>query len=1125
VQRKIDIFLDAWKHEVLHMREILLVLVIISVILSACTPLSGEAQKAVKPEKPQSIDDLNAGMDSALHRFQASEDTKAKKEAADELWKVAKQRQTLMKKLAIENPRAFTAKAMSQSERELLPFQTKELVERYIPSIEGVLDVRHYDNFESETIQYRNFLIVDEGTAYEIPLQEDIPDGSRIELKDAYLIDDVIASEEAVLAIGARPVPGSPNDYTGVRKILIVPFNWQDYTSQPFSHQQIVDATFGALPTSLKSRIQEFSNGKLTMTGDVAPWITVPLNRPVQECAYATELDWLSAQLPALGYDKNSYDYVSYIFPPIWTQDGRCWWTGVGGTNGWILNGVNTNTGTAIHEMGHSFTLPHAGRIRCGLLSMDDYSSCTILSTGDQFSKMSYVSDNQFNGVEKVKLGWANFQDIVTDGVYTVGVLENDQGINALKIYKPDTQDWYYVSYRQPLGNFDANLPARATWGASIHAQLLDLEWIPLAVDMNPSTTDIEVLADGQTFTDTLNGITIRQLSHDSMGVILDIDVPQGCVLANPLLQIKYNTNIKRAAGGMAEYYFNLTNNNNNICPPSQFDFSADFAGLPPGWSASFVPDSQALFSQDNTGDQSLLARITSPSDIPVGTYTITIKAQDRMNPAYSDTAQVTYQVVNDLEPPKVSFKAPANGVEYTNENPADLFQAILTSSDDVSLELGEIYVNRVLQYSKAKPTYGFSPVIGTLQQGMNSVSAIVYDAVGKYDTAVIIVNQTGRAHRWFEAEKSGLTGPQIITDSDACQSSLQNNAVLTTGSGETLLFNITGLPQDSLITDTYAYVWARLKTTQDSPAAFLVNFTDASMLGSGVATWNVPNTDSQFAWVRVNHLGTPKQYQILSGGLTYPHKLLLTHKQHNVVIDAVYVTTDPSPVISGCGGLQKTQSLPVVGFDMPLKNEAYWEEIPIVIHATDPDGIASVDFFVNGQLYTTMTSPPYGLALDVPSLGEGQHVLTVRASDMQGDSNISSIVIFADPDAIPPVQDDDNTPPSVTILSPIGGSTIRGSFMVRARITDDRALDYANLLIIDYNGPRIIGRLVQNGIDTYEFLFDTTQFVDGMYGISVVALDTSMNVGSDRKDVLIDNIPEGSTNTKPPDKKPILID
>src|SRR3972149_5969971 len=117
----------------------------------------------------------------------------------------------------------------------------------------------------------------------------------------------------------------------------------------------------------------------------------------------------------------------------------------------------------------------------------------------------------QFNLPHKVEMGWVptlRIQTVTADGTYIISRLEDD--INPgepqiLKIFKADTNEYYYIGYRSPIG-YDLNLGTNYKYKSNVH------RWGGVG---GTSTYFLSALDNNQSYTDQTNGITITQTGLD----------------------------------------------------------------------------------------------------------------------------------------------------------------------------------------------------------------------------------------------------------------------------------------------------------------------------------------------------------------------------------------------------------------------------------------------------------------------------------------------------------------------------------------------------------------------------------------------------------------------------------
>jgi hypothetical protein len=101
---------------------------------------------------------------------------------------------------------------------------------------------------------------------------------------------------------------------------------------------------------------------------------------------------------------------------------------------------------------------------------------------------------------------------------------------------------------------------------------------------------------------------------------------------------------------------------------------------------------------------------------------------------------------------------------------------------------------------------------------------------------------------------------------------------------------------------------------------------------------------------------------------------------------------------------------------------------------ALDDYGVKRVEFYTGDTLIGTATAAPYSVMWDTVLYANGTHTLTARAYD--GANNMGTST------ALTVTVNNDVTPPTVTLLSPVAGSTLQGSVTLSADASDDRSVD-----------------------------------------------------------------------------------
>ncbi len=201
----------------------------------------------------------------------------------------------------------------------------------------------------------------------------------------------------------------------------------------------------------------------------------------------------------------------------------------LGGEPGWIaVYSAFWDPRIYADELGHNLTLQHAASLKCRMLFIDFYQNCIYDEYGDYFDIMGnfwYVTPYifHFNAPHKLGLNWigpASVKEATATGTYQIYHSETSTtNTQILKVYKADTNVYYYLSYRQPLG-FGAGLYYGLAQGASIHLWNNDPLYQTQFLDSTPMVGDFNcfgdaTLSDGQEAVDQINGLTFTQLSHN----------------------------------------------------------------------------------------------------------------------------------------------------------------------------------------------------------------------------------------------------------------------------------------------------------------------------------------------------------------------------------------------------------------------------------------------------------------------------------------------------------------------------------------------------------------------------------------------------------------------------------
>ena len=151
---------------------------------------------------------------------------------------------------------------------------------------------------------------------------------------------------------------------------------------------------------------------------------------------------------------------------------------------------------------------------------------------------------------------------------------------------------------------------------------------------------------------------------------------------------------------------------------------------------------------------------------------------------------------------------------------------------------------------------------------------------------------------------------------------------------------------------------------------------------------------------------------------------------------------------------------------------------------------------YLNGSLLASDTrTGSIEIDLDTTSYSDGLYNLTVYSVDRLGNENVSTRFFTID-----------NTPPETEILAPSHGEVVSGTVDINVSASDNIGL---KRVIIYINGTAVFNKTVDpdNPTDpTYTYSWDTTNYDDGPYNITVETIDLAGNTVTSQEIVDVNN-------------------
>jgi hypothetical protein len=495
-------------------------------------------------------------------------------------------------------------------------------------TLSGELTVLYRDDFARGRSELMH-VVRDErtGRALTVRFQDQAPrhwrTGTRISVQGRLVGAElyVAASETPVVALRENAAISSAM-VAGEQRTLVIVANFTDATVEctvPDIRRRMFDDSNNLCVAAL---YRAASLGSVTFSGEVVGPFVLPFSRDGL-CDISAWAASAQTQATAAGVNVSDFSRLVYVMP-----QNSCAAAGYGTVGGapshaWVftchLNGVFA------HELGHNLGLDHAATPE------SEY--------GDTTDPMAF-SEGTLRGLNAPHLqqmGWlpeTSLQVLDQDGLIAIAPLATDptslSGPRVLAIGKPDTQEYYDLSYRMPLG-FDQFIDSSYHERLSIHRYKGD--------GSSTRTWLLAGLADGETFSDEPNGIAITLDGHGSSYAMVRVVLTPTCVMSSPTVAV---TPLSQTGspGSTVSYTLAVTNTDSSLCPASSVNLSA----LPPaGWSVDITPASLSL-DPGHTAQATL--HVTSPNAAPAGSHDIVVTGTHAAGSSYRTTSTVSYNVL-----------------------------------------------------------------------------------------------------------------------------------------------------------------------------------------------------------------------------------------------------------------------------------------------------------------------------------------------------------------------------------------------------------------------------------------------------------------------------------------------
>ena len=635
------------------------------------------------------------------------------------LTQLAQQRQAQMILLLQQDPTVAAARMLPTSLRARLPAPAAAFVEQEV-RVQGTVVGHVADDFAAGRSRSSFKLHGDPAVPLEIHFADGAPaerdlhrmSGKRAVLEAMRIGDHLLILDRKKVQLeaaggtsGSGTLVAAGSVVQGNQTTLSILVNFSD-KALACTAADVENRLFGSAGATVNNNYRESSRGLVSFSGRAVGPYTINYSA-AGGCDYSGWANAANAAAKAAGFDPALYQRVNYVTP----GNSSCGWSGLAympGRQSWVQ--ACGATGVFSHELGHNLSLHHA--------------STPTAEYGDGSDPMGGARMVDHNGANRTMAGWmpaGSVQDVGSGGSYalaSVSTNETAASPQVLRIVKPDSNEFYYVSLRQAL-NLDASLGAAYLNNLSVHRA---------AGTLPTRTYLLQNVAVGQSFTDATNGITITNQGIANGTATVGVVFSGGsCVRSAPTIGVSPSSQTA-PPGAAAAYTVVVTNRNTVYCGTSTFAMSQ---ALPAGFGGAFAAPNLTIGAGASA---STSWSVSSAAQTVAGTYPLDATATEASigNAATAHASQIVYL---DTTPPTLTITSPASGAVVAGK-----VTIAATASDNTRVTAVEFWVGSVLVGRDTAPPFGANWNSRKAASGSHTITVRAFDASGNKAEKSIVV-------------------------------------------------------------------------------------------------------------------------------------------------------------------------------------------------------------------------------------------------------------------------------------------------------------------------------------------------------------------------------------------------
>ena len=274
--------------------------------------------------------------------------------------------------------------------------------------------------------------------------------------------------------------------------------------------------------------------------------------------------------------------------------------------------------------------------------------------------------------------------------------------------------------------------------------------------------------------------------------------------------------------------------------------------------------------------------------------------------------------------------------------------------------------------------------------------------------------------------------------------------------------------------------VWSRIKAPDTIANSYYFEVDSGCAYNVGNAATIPVNT---WTWVNYQDGAAASVIDVtLTAGA---HVLTYTGKEANVQLDKIMLLSDLTCVPTGLGdNCAVTDVLPpTVAVSSPATGSTVNAVTTIAATASDPSGVAKVEFLIDGILKSTDLNPAYSYAWDTTTVANGSHSLIARATDTVGNTASSTAVMVT----VNNVVAGDTIKPVVSLTANPTSAAVGITIALSATATDNVGVTKVEF----YDGTSLLNT---DTVSPYNFNWITTGASATAHSFTAKAYDAAGN-------------------------------